>query len=116
KFVAEIFLNRTVNPSLLLKESTDLWTSPHNKGFISVTAHYIDEDWTLRETLINFSLLNRKHDGINISNGFFKVIKAYGITLKLLAITLDNAANNGTFVRELEIKLKNEENIEWNSE
>ncbi|CAG8806590.1 20833_t:CDS:2, partial [Gigaspora rosea] len=34
----------------------------------------------------------------------------------LLAITLDNTANNGTFVHELEIKLRNEENIEWNSE
>jgi hypothetical protein len=34
---------------------------------------------------------------------------------KFLAINLDNASNNGTFVRELSIKLK-EENLEWDSE
>jgi len=49
-----------------------------------VTAHYIDEYWTLKETLIDFSLLNGKHDGMNISNGFFKVIKDYGIESKVL--------------------------------
>ncbi|CAG8838859.1 7712_t:CDS:2, partial [Gigaspora margarita] len=33
-----------------------------------------------------------------------------------LAITLDNAANNGVFVRKLVIKLQEEANFEWNSE
>jgi len=58
--------------------------SPNNKTFISVTAHYIDEYWTLKETLIDFGLLNGKHDGMNISNGFFKVIKDYGIESKVI--------------------------------
>ncbi|CAG8853338.1 3596_t:CDS:1, partial [Gigaspora margarita] len=62
--------------------TSDLWTSPNNKVFICLTVHYIDEYWTLKETLIDFSLLNRKHTGINISNGFFKVIKDYEIALK----------------------------------
>ncbi|CAG8557708.1 9822_t:CDS:2, partial [Dentiscutata heterogama] len=41
-----------------------------------------NECWTLKETLIDFGLLNGKHDGMNISNGFFKVIKDYGIASK----------------------------------
>ncbi|CAG8562281.1 20657_t:CDS:2, partial [Gigaspora margarita] len=35
---------------------------------------------------------------------------------KLLAITLENATNNDTFVRELAFKLWEDEYIEWNSE
>ncbi|CAG8718934.1 14105_t:CDS:1, partial [Dentiscutata heterogama] len=34
--------------------TSDLWTSPNNKAFISVTAHYIDDNWTLKEILVNF--------------------------------------------------------------
>jgi hypothetical protein len=45
----------------------------------------------------------------------FCLIK-YFFLWQLLAITLDNAANNGVFVRELATKLKAEENIEWDSE
>jgi len=45
----------------------------------------------------------------------FCLIK-YFFLWQLLAITLDNAANNGIFVRELATKLKAEENIEWDSE
>jgi hypothetical protein len=35
---------------------------------------------------------------------------------QLLAITLDNASNNDTFVRKLSAKLREEANIDWNFE
>lgn len=95
--------------------TSDLWTSPNNKAFISATAHYIDDNWNLQQTIIDFGLMGGRHEGTNIADGFFKILKDYEITSKCLAITLDNAANNGTFVRELEKRLKNE-HIQWNSE
>ncbi|CAG8679255.1 24870_t:CDS:2, partial [Gigaspora rosea] len=101
---------------LKISFTSDLWTSPNYKSFISATAHYIDENWTLQETLVDFSLLSGQHNGMNIANAFFKMLEDYKITSKLLGITLDNAANNGVFVRELEVKLKEEENLVWNSE
>ena len=63
--------------------TSDLWTSPHNKAFISVTGHYIDTDWNLCETIIDFDLLKGKHDGINIANGFFDILQSYNITSKV---------------------------------
>ncbi|CAG8469762.1 11170_t:CDS:2, partial [Dentiscutata heterogama] len=66
-----------------LSFTSDIWTSPNNKVFVSVIAHYIDECWTFQETLLDFSLLSGKHNRTNISNGFFKVIEDYGITSKV---------------------------------
>ncbi|CAG8838758.1 8231_t:CDS:2, partial [Gigaspora margarita] len=94
----------------------DLWMSPNNKGFIAITAHYIDDNWALQEVIIDFGLMSRKHNGTNIVNGFFKVLENYDITSKILAITLDNAANNNILVQELETKLRDVSNIEWDSE
>ncbi|CAG8834972.1 1455_t:CDS:2, partial [Gigaspora margarita] len=99
-----------------LSFTSDLWTSPNNKSFISVTGHYIDENWALKEIIIDFGLLSGKHDGVNIANGFYHVLKDYNIASKFLAITLDNASNNNVFVRELAMKLKEETNISWEPE
>jgi hypothetical protein len=32
----------------------DIWTSPFTKSFLSITAHYIDKDWKLRNVLVDF--------------------------------------------------------------
>ena len=32
----------------------DVWTSPSTKSFLAITAHYIDKDWNLQNTLIDF--------------------------------------------------------------
>ncbi|CAG8826013.1 6544_t:CDS:2, partial [Gigaspora margarita] len=50
------------NISSKLSFMLDLWTSPNNKSYISATAHYIDENWALKEIIIDFGLLSRKHD------------------------------------------------------
>ncbi|CAG8786685.1 7952_t:CDS:2, partial [Gigaspora margarita] len=80
------------------------------------TAYYIDENWALKEIIIDFGLLSRKHDGVNIANGFFQILEDYNIVSKFLAITLDNTTNNNVFVRELAIKLKKEMNVSWDPE
>jgi hypothetical protein len=32
----------------------DIWTSPSAKSFLSLTAHYIDKNWELRNILVDF--------------------------------------------------------------
>ncbi|CAJ0889152.1 4547_t:CDS:2, partial [Entrophospora sp. SA101] len=92
--------------------TSDLWTSPNNKAFVSATAHYIDDDWVLHKTVVDFGLMKGKHEGVKIANGFFDVLKDYDIISKFQAITLDNASNNDTFVRELATKLREETETE----
>ena len=52
----------------------------------------------------------------NFYNKNGKFINFCIIKYQLLAITLDNASNNDTFVRKLSAKLQEETNIKWNSE
>ncbi|CAG8447903.1 3561_t:CDS:2, partial [Gigaspora rosea] len=62
------------NISSKLFFTLDLWTSPNNKSYISDMAHYIDENWALKEITIDFGLLSRKHDGVNIANGELNLV------------------------------------------
>ncbi|CAG8671311.1 2739_t:CDS:1, partial [Scutellospora calospora] len=52
--------------------TSDLWTSSNNKTFIFTTTHYIDENWTLKEIIIDFGLISRRYDGLNIANRFYQ--------------------------------------------
>ncbi|CAG8851706.1 19813_t:CDS:2, partial [Gigaspora margarita] len=104
------------NISSKLSFISDLWTSPNNKLYISATVHYIDENWALKEIIIDFGLLSGKHNGVNLANGFFWILEDYNIVSKFLAITLDNATNNNVFVQELVIKLKKEMDVSWDPE
>ncbi|CAG8788137.1 15868_t:CDS:2, partial [Gigaspora rosea] len=104
------------NISSKLSFTSDLWTSSNNKSFISLMGHYIDEDWNLKEIIIDFGLLSEKHDGTNLANGFYQVLEDYNIVSKFLAVTLDNATNNNVFVRKLAIKIREDTNISWDPE
>ncbi|CAG8782687.1 41584_t:CDS:2, partial [Gigaspora margarita] len=94
----------------------ELRTSPNDKLYISAMAHYIDKNWALKEIIIDFGLLSGKHDGVNIANGFYRILEDYNIVSKFLAITLDNATNNNVFIQELAIKLKKEMDVSWDPE
>ena len=61
----------------------DIWTSLNNKSFIAVIAHYIDEDWNIRDLLVDFGLVSGRHDGANIADGFFNVLTDYKIAFKV---------------------------------
>ncbi|CAJ0842029.1 10426_t:CDS:10 [Entrophospora sp. SA101] len=114
------YLNPNVKPvkadaiknTIMKLYKENLWTSPNNKAFVSATAHYIDDDWVLHETVVDFGLMKGKHEGVKIANGFFDVLKDYDIISKFQAITLDNASNNDTFVWELATKLREETETE----
>ena len=46
----------------------DIWISPSIKSFLSITAHYIDKDWNLRNVLIDFIQIFGKNFLINYFN------------------------------------------------
>jgi hypothetical protein len=48
--------------------TSDLWTNKGNdRGFMTLTSHYIDDNWNLRKQIINFTLLPSPHTGLNIA-------------------------------------------------
>jgi hypothetical protein len=73
----------------------DCWTSPNNKAFLGITAHYVDSDWALQSLLLDFFPLTGGHTGENLCRAFVDVCVRRGILDKLQGVTTDNAANIG---------------------
>ncbi|BAT89394.1 hypothetical protein VIGAN_06034100, partial [Vigna angularis var. angularis] len=48
----KIFLSKQCERVCL---TTDTWTSIQNLNYMSLTAHFIDNDWKLQKKILNFS-------------------------------------------------------------
>ncbi|XP_026430913.1 zinc finger BED domain-containing protein RICESLEEPER 2-like [Papaver somniferum] len=85
--------------------TSDMWTSVTTTGYISLTVHFLDQNWELNKYLLNFFELPPPHTGENLSAKLFAMIEDWGIEEKVSNITLDNAANNGACARTMQSRL-----------
>jgi hypothetical protein len=77
--------------------TSDIWSGRRKQDYISVVAHYINnENWELQKRIIGFELIDVSHTGKNIAEKIITVVENFGLTNKIFAITLDNAASNTT--------------------
>jgi hypothetical protein len=81
--------------------TTDIWTSPNDLAFMAITAHWISEDFVINSILMDFVELSGSHSGVNIEKAFSQSLIEFNVFEKKLAITLDNAYNNDTFLSAL---------------
>ena len=72
----------------------DLWTSVTSEGYICLTTHYVDENWELKNIILNFCHMPPLHTGTLLSNKILSFLEEWGIEKKIFSITLDNASNN----------------------
>jgi hypothetical protein len=117
--------------------TTDVWTSPNMVPFMSITAHWIDEEWNKREVLIAFEEIRGIHTGgfsIHYSNGnrstnlflcikgenlakaFVEVLESYDILHTLFIITCDNASNMVKMAKEIEAMAEDKPEISFVAE
>ena len=80
--------------------TSDLSTSSHNKAFISVAGHYIDSEWNLCKTVINFELLKGKHDETNIANEFFDILQSYNIASRVCIYLRTNVNVTACYMKQ----------------
>jgi hypothetical protein len=90
----------------------DGWTSPYGDDFLAVTAHWIDETWTMRESTIGFEPLHGPHTAENVLETLVTIINGFSLGRKILTITTDNAANMIRMLRLLEQHSKKKDN-DW---
>ena len=83
--------------------TSDIWTSLMHKGFLYITAHYIDSEWILNKRIILFKTINTPHNGKNIATLINDKIIDLGISDKIFTITLDNVSNNDEAIQRLKI-------------
>lgn len=79
----------------------DLWTSPSQKSFLGVVAHFIDYTGTPRTILIGLREVIGTHSGENIAEAVVGVIEDYNISHLLGYFVMDNADNNDTAVEAI---------------
>ncbi|KAI3880980.1 hypothetical protein MKX03_007826 [Papaver bracteatum] len=69
----------------------DFWTSNEQIFYMSVTAHWIDESWSLHKVLLDISRIPYPCAGSDIYHTIVKVLKMYNISSKILSCTHDNS-------------------------
>ena len=84
--------------------TTDIWTAKYQtRGYISLTCHFIHNDWTLRSAVLATVALNTDHTGDDISDTLSELMDRWNITDKVVASTTDNASNMTKAMRNLNL-------------
>ncbi|KAK9101816.1 hypothetical protein Sjap_019070 [Stephania japonica] len=67
--------------------TSDMWTSITSDGYITLTAHYIDEDWVLQKRILNFCFMPPPHSGVAIAEKISALLGSWNLDKKLFSIT-----------------------------
>ncbi len=71
----------------------DGWTSRATDPYVTITSHFISNEWELVSHVLQTRALHGSHTGSNKANLLTEAIHEWGLTDKVLAIVTDNAAN-----------------------
>ncbi|KAL5552570.1 hypothetical protein UlMin_039971 [Ulmus minor] len=86
--------------------TTDMWTASNQKrGYMAITAHFIDESWVLQDRIIRFMYMPSPHDAENLGDALMECLLDWNIERKLLTLTLDNCSTNDAMVNVMLDKL-----------
>lgn len=94
-----------------ISTTMDMWTSNQNKGYMCITAHWIDENWLMQKRILRFIHVKGQHTGTRLASEFVKGVMSMNIEKKLFALTLDNASSNDKCAREVVTELNKLYNI-----
>lgn len=73
--------------------TTDGWTSNTTESYITVTCHYIDNEWNLKSSVLQTRAYEDRHTGENLAALLKSVVEEWGLEGKILACVHDNASN-----------------------
>ena len=86
--------------------TSDIWTGCNRVGYICVTGHYVDSNWTFQKRLLAFRNIPYPHDAQAIYNSVRFVFELYRIKEEVLSLTLDNATANNAAINLFKQTLK----------
>ncbi|XP_044508352.1 zinc finger BED domain-containing protein RICESLEEPER 2-like [Mangifera indica] len=87
--------------------TTDLWKSDaQNIEYMVITAHWVDQEWTLNKRIINFVHVPPPRNGETIAQALYNCFEDWGIQNKVFTITVDNASMNDKCIKSLKKDFK----------
>ncbi|XP_050290476.1 zinc finger BED domain-containing protein RICESLEEPER 2-like [Quercus robur] len=84
--------------------TTDTWTSIQNLNYMSLTGHFIDDDWNLHKRILNFCQVE-DHRGETIGRKIEMCLREWGVD-GIFTLTVDNASSNGATIKFLQTVTK----------
>lgn len=81
--------------------TSDVWSSRQKMGYMSLTAHFIDKNWSLNKRIISFKMIEYPHSGKTFAQHVYEELITWHIHEKVFSISLDNASNNDVLVQLL---------------
>ena len=90
----KISVLQNIEDSLAVSFTADIWTNRCMTPFMGVTAHYINNNYTLCKAVVDMSQFNHPHTGERIRQRFDDVVASINNKKPQIYITTDNAANN----------------------
>ena len=78
---------------LVAPPGTDIWTSRTVQSYITVTVHFLTEDWILDSRVLVTHEMMERHTGVNIAECLREIAKDWNLDNKVVAVVHDNASN-----------------------
>ncbi|KAF7821847.1 zinc finger BED domain-containing protein RICESLEEPER 2-like [Senna tora] len=76
-----------------------MWTSSNqNKGYMSITTHFIDDNWQLQSRLVRFIYVPAPHNAEVLCNVLVECLLDWNLDRKISTLTLDNCTTNDVMV------------------
>ncbi|KAK3193491.1 hypothetical protein Dsin_024801 [Dipteronia sinensis] len=79
--------------------TTDMWTSNQKKGYMVVTAHFIDNTWKLRSRILRFIYVPAPHNAITLADELWNCLLDWNVDGKLSALTVDSCTANDSMIK-----------------
>lgn len=73
--------------------TTDLWTSNNTMGYITMTCHYINSDWTLKSAVLETLHVPESHTSINLAATLLSITDQWQLSNKIHCAITDGASN-----------------------
>ncbi|RLM86695.1 hypothetical protein C2845_PM04G22770 [Panicum miliaceum] len=87
-------VTKTLVAALCVALTFDIWYDNAKEDYLSVVVHFVSADWDLEKRIIGLRLINVSHNGDNIAECVLAVLQEFGLTDKVVSLTLDNASAN----------------------
>lgn len=86
--------------------TSDMWTaSNQKKGYMAITAHYINDSWQLKSIIMRFIYVPCPHTKDVLCDQIFTCLMDWNLDRKISCLTLDNCSTNDAMVELLLEKL-----------
>ena len=88
----------------LVSVTTDGWTSRATQSYVTITAHMIDDEWQLKNFVLQTRIMSESHTGANIASLLEDAMQDWKVNRdgSSIPIVTDNASNMVLAVKEAE--------------